>query len=98
MAQAGKIDHYAVLGVSPEASPEDIKAAYKAAILQHHPDKQSQVRLCTTCTSAMTASSSRAAGLRSIACSLVTPRPSREVPRYPAKPKAVESPSWVVGA
>lgn len=32
-------DHYAVLGVARDAAPAAIKAAYHAAVLQHHPDK-----------------------------------------------------------
>ncbi len=35
-------DHYAVLGVSAEASREDIRNAYHAASLIYHPDRNSQ--------------------------------------------------------
>eukprot|EP00193_Tetraselmis_chui_P014955 CAMPEP_0177783946 /NCGR_PEP_ID=MMETSP0491_2-20121128/19405_1 /TAXON_ID=63592 /ORGANISM="Tetraselmis chuii, Strain PLY429" /LENGTH=111 /DNA_ID=CAMNT_0019304613 /DNA_START=69 /DNA_END=404 /DNA_ORIENTATION=+ len=37
---AGHKTHYVVLGVLPSSSFEEIKAAYKAAALRHHPDKQ----------------------------------------------------------
>jgi TonB family protein len=40
MAQAP--DHYATLNVAPNAAAEVIKAAYKALMLKHHPDKNSQ--------------------------------------------------------
>jgi curved DNA-binding protein CbpA len=33
------IDYYATLGVSPEAPPEVIKAAYRALAQKHHPDR-----------------------------------------------------------
>lgn len=33
-----KQDHYAVLGVSPDATMEDIKRAYRRLALTHHPD------------------------------------------------------------
>jgi curved DNA-binding protein CbpA len=33
-------DPYAVLDVAPDASPQDIRSAYKKAALQYHPDKQ----------------------------------------------------------
>jgi len=32
------VDHYAVLGVSSQATPAEIKAAYRALVKRHHPD------------------------------------------------------------
>jgi hypothetical protein len=32
-------DYYAILGVAPDCAPEDIKAAYRALVLIHHPDQ-----------------------------------------------------------
>ena len=40
-------DAYAILGVAPTASCDDLKAAYKKMLLAHHPDK----RACTATTS-----------------------------------------------
>jgi hypothetical protein len=35
-------DPYRILGISRIASPKDIKAAYRRAALQHHPDRQNK--------------------------------------------------------
>lgn len=34
-----RMDPYTLLEVSPQASPEEIKAAYKRAVARYHPDK-----------------------------------------------------------
>jgi len=34
-----KRDYYEVLGVEREASPDDIRRAYKREALKHHPDR-----------------------------------------------------------
>ncbi len=34
------ISLYEILGVTHDASPDEVKAAYKALVLQLHPDKQ----------------------------------------------------------
>jgi hypothetical protein len=38
-ADFSAMDPYALLDVSPSASPEEIKSAYKRAIARYHPDK-----------------------------------------------------------
>ena len=32
-------DHYEALGLQPDASPDEIKKAFKALALQYHPDQ-----------------------------------------------------------
>ena len=32
-------DYYAVLGVAPDASPDDLKKAFRALALKYHPDR-----------------------------------------------------------
>ena len=38
-ADFDRMDPYALLEVSPHASPEEIKSAYKRAVTRYHPDK-----------------------------------------------------------
>jgi len=38
-ADFSRMDPYSLLEVSPQASPEEIKAAYKRAVGRYHPDK-----------------------------------------------------------
>jgi DnaJ domain/Protein of unknown function (DUF1232) len=38
-ADFSRMDPYILLEVSPHASPEEIKAAYKRAVTRYHPDK-----------------------------------------------------------
>jgi hypothetical protein len=32
-------DYYAILGADPSASAEEIKTAYRRAVMKHHPDR-----------------------------------------------------------
>ena len=41
--------YYEVLGVTPEASDTDIKAAYRQAVLKLHPDKSAAVGIPVDC-------------------------------------------------
>ena len=38
-ADFSQMDPYTLLEVSPQASPEEIRAAYRRAVLRYHPDK-----------------------------------------------------------
>ncbi|MBI4840242.1 MAG: DnaJ domain-containing protein [candidate division NC10 bacterium] len=38
-ADFSQMDPYTLLDVSPQASPQEIKAAYKRAVARYHPDK-----------------------------------------------------------
>ena len=38
-ADFNQMDPYTLLDVSPQASPEEIKAAYRRAVARYHPDK-----------------------------------------------------------
>ena len=38
-ADFSRMDPYTLLEVSPQASPEEIKAAYRRAVARYHPDK-----------------------------------------------------------
>lgn len=42
MAPSGEISHYELLGVAKNASQEEIKRAYRQALLRHHPDKRKE--------------------------------------------------------
>ncbi len=42
MPRKAQTDHYETLGVSPDAEPAEIKRAYRALALKHHPDKSSE--------------------------------------------------------
>src|SRR5438093_8439889 len=44
VASAPKIDYYAILKVSPAATPEEIRASFKRLVLESHPDKNPKRR------------------------------------------------------
>ena len=41
--RAAQLDYYATLGVSPSATQDEIKIAYRRLAILHHPDKQGDV-------------------------------------------------------
>ncbi|GLI58820.1 hypothetical protein VaNZ11_000583 [Volvox africanus] len=49
MERTRTLTHYQVLGVNQAATPEQIKQAYHAAVLKHHPDKAACSMLTPTC-------------------------------------------------
>ncbi|KAI0640111.1 hypothetical protein C8Q77DRAFT_109981, partial [Trametes polyzona] len=48
LAEQPAVDYYALLSVSPSASPADIKAAYHRALLASHPDKRDHLHRSAT--------------------------------------------------
>ena len=46
-------DYYAVLGAEPSASVAELRAAFREAVLRHHPDRSSQDSLATRRTSVL---------------------------------------------
>ena len=41
------MSHYSALGVAPSSSDEEIRKAYRALVVKHHPDKGGDPRIFT---------------------------------------------------
>jgi DnaJ domain len=51
--RAERRDYYAVLGAEPSATSAELRAAFRQAVLQHHPDRSTDDALATRRTSAL---------------------------------------------